>query len=117
MPGERDDPGPGGCQVNRDPRDPPRLRDRRLDQVTGCDHRYEGEQQAGTAAAAALTGGVIAGLSYAFFAQFEHTSWFPQDLRRTLNDFEVEIFGGLGLFMAALMGAILYRSRAFMSER
>jgi hypothetical protein len=61
-----------------------------------------------------LGGGVLlAGLAYAFFAQFEHSAWFSTDLRRLLNREEVPIFGGGGVLTAAGIIGVLYASGAF----
>jgi hypothetical protein len=63
--------------------------------------------------ASLLTAAFVAGIAYAFFAEFEHEPWFPPDLAQTLNRNEVEIFVGGALGLAVLLALVFYRTGVF----
>jgi len=65
---------------------------------------------------ALLLAGLVAGVAYAFFAEFEHESWFSPDLRSFLNRNELEVFVGGGIALAVLLALVFYRAGWFSRE-
>jgi hypothetical protein len=65
---------------------------------------------------ALLVSGLVAGVAYAFFAEFEHESWFSRELRSFLNRNELEVFVGGALGLAVLLALVFYRAGWFSRE-